>query len=184
MSAEPAAIRTGRLILRNWQDGDRSPFAALTADPEVMEHIPAVMTPEESDRLVDHFAAGIRERGWGMWAVERLDTGEFAGYVGIQPVPFDSFFTPAVEIGWRLARSQWGQGIATEAARASLDHAFGPLGLDRVVAFTVPANVRSRAVMDRLGMELSGEFDHPRLPAGHRLRRHVLYEVTPLPGAG
>lgn len=181
---ERPEIRTERLVLRDWRPGDRAPFAALTADPEVMEHFPALLSREESDGLADHFSAGIRERGWGMWAVERQDTGAFAGYVGIQPVTFDSWFTPAVEIGWRLARSQWGDGIATEAGRASLEYAFGTLGLDRVVAFTVPANTRSLSVMGRLGMTFAGDFDHPRLPEGHRLRHHVLYAATAPGGPG
>ncbi|MDA8341684.1 MAG: GNAT family N-acetyltransferase [Actinomycetota bacterium] len=172
---------TDRLVLRNWRESDLAPFAALTADPEVMEHFPAVLAREESDRLAEHFSRGIQERGWGMWAVERRDTAAFVGYVGIQPVTFESWFTPAVEIAWRLAKTQWGQGLATEAAAASLDYAFGPLGLHEVVAFTVPANTRSLAVMRRLGMGFVGDFEHPRVPEGHRLRHHVLYAARPSP---
>lgn len=177
----PSELRTERLILRSWRESDFRSFAALNADPEVMEHFPATLTVGESDRLAAHFASGVRERGWGIWAVERQDTAEFAGYVGIQPVTFDAWFTPAVEIGWRLAKPQWGRGIATEAGRAALQYAFGPLGLDKVVAFTVPANTRSLAVMKRLGMTFVGDFEHPRLPEGHRLRHHVVYAITPGP---
>lgn len=179
----PAELRTERLVLRDWRESDLAPFAALTDDPEVMEHFPALLAREESDRLAEHFSRGIQERGWGMWAVERKDTGAFAGYVGIQPVTFDCWFTPAVEIGWRLAKTQWGRGIATEAAVASLDYAFGRLGLSRVVAFTVPANIRSLGVMHRLGMRFAGDFEHPRIPEGHRLRHHVLYVTTSPDGA-
>lgn len=184
MPGEPTVIRTERLVLRAWRQDDLAPFAALTGDPEVMEHFPALLTREESDRLARLFDAGIRDRGWGMWAVERRDTGEFAGYVGIQPVTFESWFTPAVEIGWRLAKDHWGQGIATEAGTASLTYAFGTLGLDEVVAFTVPANTRSVAVMTRLGMTFAGDFDHPRMPEGQRLRRHVLYATRPATAPG
>lgn len=183
MTQEPAPITTDRLVLRAWREEDLEPFADLTASPEVQAHFPSVLSREESDRLAGIFDAGIRERGWGMWVVERQDTGEFTGYVGIQPITFESWFTPAVEIGWRLARPYWGMGIATEAGRASLSYAFGTLGLDKVVAFTVPANTRSLAVMDRLGMTFAGDFEHPRMPEGHRLRHHVLYEVTPPAGA-
>ncbi len=180
---DASSIRTERLVLRAWRDEDLEPFSRVTADPVVMEHFPAVLSRQESDRLARHLGDGIRTRGWGMWVVQRQDTGAFAGYVGIQPVSFDAWFTPAVEIGWRLATEHWGIGIATEAGRASLAHAFGTLGLDRVVAFTVPDNARSLAVMGRLGMVFAGEFDHPRLPEGHRLRHHVLFTITGATGA-
>ncbi len=142
-----------------------------------MEHFVAVLSRQESDALADRIAAGLDDRGWGLWAVEVTVTGEFAGFVGLASVPFEAPFTPAVEIGWRLARPFWGQGLATEAARAVLDHAFGPLGMGEVVSFTATTNQRSQRGMRRLGMahDPAGDFDHPAIPEGHRLRRHVLY---------
>jgi RimJ/RimL family protein N-acetyltransferase len=173
----PGALVTERIVLRAWRADDKAPFAAMNASPEVMEHFPATMTQEQSDALADRFQAGIDERGWGGWAVERREDGAFVGFVGLVPVGFDAEFTPAVEVGWRLDRPYWGQGYATEGGRAALDFAFATLGLDRVVSFTATTNRRSEAVMLRLGMTKVGEFDHPRLPEGDRLRRHVLYEV-------
>lgn len=179
--ATAAKFGTPRTVLRQWRDDDREPFAELNADPEVMEHFPKVLTRAESDGLVDRIIAGMAERGWGLWAVELTATGAFAGFVGLNPVTFDAPFTPAVEIGWRLARSYWGQGIATEAARAALGCAFGTLGLDEVVSFTSTTNLRSQRVMQKLGMnhDPADDFDHPGLPLGHHLRRHVLYRCAP-----
>ncbi len=174
---EPGGPSTERLVLRAWRLSDRAPFAALNASDVVMEHFPSTMTAEESDALADRFQAGIAERGWGIWAAERKDDGAFLGFIGLQPVTFDAEFVPAVEVGWRLDRPFWGHGYATEGARAALDYAFGTLGLERVVSFTATTNLRSEAVMVRIGMTRVGEFDHPKLPEGHRLRRHVLYEV-------
>jgi RimJ/RimL family protein N-acetyltransferase len=172
-------LRTSRAVLRQWRDEDREPFAELNADHEVMEHFPGVLTRAESDAFVDRIIGGMTERGWGLWAVEITATGGFAGFVGLNPVTFDAPFTPAVEIGWRLGRSHWGQGIATETARAALSWAFATLGLDEVVSFTSTSNLRSQRVMERLGMHHNpaDDFDHPRLPPGHHLRRHVLYRV-------
>lgn len=173
-------LETPRLVLRGWRDSDREPFAALNADPEVMEHFPSVLSRAQSDAGVDRMMAGLAERGWGLWAVELADAGVFIGYVGLTPVTFDVSFAPAVDIGWRLARPYWGRGLATEAARAVLTHAFGPLGLGEVVSFTATTNVRSQRVMQKLGMghDPADDFDHPALPEGHRLRRHVLYRIT------
>ena len=173
-------LRTGRTVLRQWRDEDREPFADLNADPEVMEHFPKALTRTESDAFVDRIRAGMAERGWGLWAVEVTSTNDFAGFVGLNPVTFEAPFTPAVEIGWRLARSYWGQGIATEAARAVLYYAFGTLGLDEVVSFTSTTNLRSQRVMQKLGMHHDPveDFDHPSLALGHRLRRHVLYRAA------
>lgn len=168
-------LRTERLLLRGWGPADREPFADLNADPEVMEHFPSTLDREESDRFVDIVEAGMAERGWGLWAVEVVGSGEFVGFVGLNPVPFEADFVPAVEIGWRLARRHWGHGYASEAARAALAYGFGTLGLARIVSFTALGNVRSQAVMRRIGMVPVGEFDHPRIPEGHHLRRHVLY---------
>jgi RimJ/RimL family protein N-acetyltransferase len=174
-------LSTPRLVLRAWRDGDRGPFADLNEDPEVMAHFPSLLPRDESDRLVDRFDAELRSRGWGIWAVERRDTGEFAGFVGLAPVTFEAWFAPAVEVGWRLARPHWGHGFATEGGRAALAHGLGALGLERVVSFTSLENLRSEAVMVRLGMTRLGQFDHPRVPEGHRLRRHVVYSATSAP---
>ncbi|MBO4273937.1 GNAT family N-acetyltransferase [Microbispora triticiradicis] len=170
-------IRTDRLVLRRWREDDKEPFAALNADPVVMEHFPATLTREESDALVERAEAAIEERGFGWWAVE-VD-GEFIGFTGLSVPAFTAHFTPCVEIGWRLARSAWGHGYATEAARASLEYGFGTLGLTEVVSFTAVPNLRSQAVMRRLGMtrDPGEDFDHPVLPEGHPLRRHVLYRA-------
>lgn len=175
-------LRTERLLLRQWRDADRQPFAVLNADPEVMEHFPATLTPEQSDEFVDRMRDHLDRRGWGLWAVEVIETGEFIGFVGLWPAGFDPFNSEEqIEIGWRLARSAWGHGFATEAARAALRHAFGVLELSEVVSFTAATNLRSQAVMERLGMSRDrfSDFDHPRIPEGHPLRRHVVYRIRP-----
>jgi RimJ/RimL family protein N-acetyltransferase len=173
-------LRTDRLLLRRWHDSDRDSFAALNADPEVMEHFPAPMSREESDSFVDRIETHFAEHGFGLWAVEVVSTGSFAGFVGLSVPRFQAHFTPAVEVGWRLARQQWGHGQATEAARAALTFGFEEEHLDEIVSFTVPQNARSRRVMERIGMtrEPEDDFDHPFFPDGHRLRRHVLYRVS------
>jgi ribosomal-protein-alanine N-acetyltransferase len=172
-------MRTPRLLLRPWREEDRGAFAAMNADPRVMEHMPQVLSRAESDaaaaRILTHFDA----HGWGLWAVEVPGTVDFAGYVGLTTVPFEAHFTPAVEIGWRLAFEHWGFGYAIEAARAALTFGFDEAGLAEVVSMTVLANRRSWRVMERLGMTRSpaDDFDHPRLPEGHPLRRHILYRM-------
>lgn len=152
----------------------------MNADPEVMRHFPARLSRAESDAFVDRIADGFARNGYGLWALEVRGTGEFIGYAGLQPANFEAHFTPAVEIGWRLARPAWGYGYATEAARAAVAYGFGPGGLDEIMSWTVPANERSRAVMRRLGMthDAADDFDHPRLPEGHPMRRHVLYRLS------
>ncbi len=178
-------LTTDRLLLRNWRDSDREPFAALNADPAVMEHFPAPQTREQSDGLIDRSIPMIDERGWGLWALEVRDTGEFIGFTGLSVPSFEAPFMsvdssmPTVEIGWRLAKSAWGNGYATEAARAALAHGFGPGGLDEIVSFTATPNVPSQRVMQRIGMvhDEPGDFDHPRIAGGHRLQRHVLYRI-------
>jgi RimJ/RimL family protein N-acetyltransferase len=172
-------LTTRRLLLRGWREGDLERFAAMNADPAVMEHFPATLSRASSDRLVGEIQRGWAEHGFGLWAVERADDRSFIGFVGLSRPSFEAHFTPAVEVGWRLARDAWGHGHATEAARAALRFGFETLGLAEIVSFTVPANLRSRAVMERLGMtrDPSDDFDHPKLPGGHRLRRHVLYRL-------
>ncbi|WP_243713324.1 GNAT family N-acetyltransferase [Actinomadura sp. 6K520] len=172
-------MRTERLVMRRWTDGDREPFAALNADPEVMRHFPAPLTRAESDALIASFEARFEEDGFGFWALETAGAGEFVGFTGLSAVRFPAPFAPAVEIGWRLARSAWGHGYATEAARRALRFAFDG-GLDEVVSFTAAANARSRAVMERIGMtrDPADDFDHPLVADGHHLKRHVLYRIT------
>ena len=170
---------TSRLVLRQWHNDDRVPFAALNADPLVMEHFPALLTREQSDAMVDRCVAQLQREGFGLWAVEITVSGEFIGFVGLAVPTWESAFTPCIEVGWRLARSAWGRGYATEAANASLATAFGRLGRDEVVSFTTTRNLRSRQVMERIGMKRdpTEDFDHPRVAGGPH-RRHVLYRLS------
>jgi RimJ/RimL family protein N-acetyltransferase len=174
-----AELTTLRLRLRRWHDEDREPFAALNADPVVMEHFPALLHREESDARVDRIEAGLDERGWGLWAAQVREPAAFIGFVGLNPATFDAPFTPAVEIGWRLAREHWGHGYATEGARAALEFAFVDLELDEIVSFTTHANTRSRRVMERLRMrhDPADDFDNPNVPEGSPIRPHVLYRL-------
>ena len=173
----PVQRSTARLVLRQWREEDREAFAAVNADPEVMAHLPSVLDRDGSNALLDRLQASIEVQGWGLWAVERRDTGVLQGFTGLSVPRHPLPFLPCVEVGWRLARPAWGQGFATEAAREALRVGFDELGLEEVVAFTSVTNVRSRAVMHRLGMarDPGDDFDHPALPEGHPLRPHVLY---------
>jgi RimJ/RimL family protein N-acetyltransferase len=179
--AEPAGprLRTDRLLLRPWRPEDRPPFAALNADPETMRFFPSTLSRPESDALAERREERFESDGFGLWAVEVPDAAPFIGFVGLLPVLFEAPFTPAVEIGWRLARPHWRQGYATEAARAALRFAFEVLQLDEVVSFTAAINEPSRAVMARLGMhrDPSEDFVHPRIATDHRLQPHVLYRL-------
>ena len=172
-------LSTPRLWLRQWRPSDLPPFAAMNADPPVMEFLPGCLSPAESDLLARRCESEIARQGWGLWAAELRESGAFIGFVGLSVPSFEAAFTPCVEIGWRLERASWGKGLATEAGRECLRFAFESLVLEEVVSFTVPLNRRSRAVMERLGMsrDAAGDFDHPRIPAGHPLRRHVLYRL-------
>ena len=169
-------LRTARLLLRQWQDADLEPFAELNADPEVMRYFPSALDRQQSDALAGRARTGLEEQGWGLWAVEVSGGARFIGFVGLARPPFEAHFTPAVEVGWRLARAHWGEGYATEGAHAVLAFAFEDLGIDEVVSFTTPANQRSRNVMERLGMTRDpvDDFEHPLLPAGWT---HVLYRL-------
>ena len=168
-----------RLRLRQWREEDLAPFAALNADPQVMEFFPKALSRAESDavagRIRDHFT----RHGFGLWAVEAPGAADFVGFVGLAVPSFEAHFTPCVEIGWRLAREHWGHGYATEAATAALAFGFGDRALEEIVAFTVPANIPSRRVMGRLGMRRlpADDFEHPAIAAGHPLRSHVLYRL-------
>jgi RimJ/RimL family protein N-acetyltransferase len=172
-------IETERLLLREWQKSDREPFARISADPRVMEFMPSRLSPAESDLLVDRIENHFRERGFGLYALELRHERAFVGYVGLSVPAFQAHFTPCVEIGWRLSADYWGRGLATEAAGSIVRLAFESLALNALIAFTVPANVRSRRVMEKIGMthDLSDDFEHPNLPEGHPLRRHVLYRL-------
>lgn len=174
----PHELHSERLVLRQWRSADHAPFARLNADPRAMTYFPAVLSRRESDHLAQRLQSAISKRGWGFWAVAVGDEVPFIGFVGLQPVSDELPMAPAVEIGWRILPAHWGKGYATEAARVSLDFAFGTLGLDEVVSFTAVENRPSRAVMARLGMVHAGEtFDHPKLPVDSPLRRHVLYRL-------
>jgi RimJ/RimL family protein N-acetyltransferase len=169
-------LLTPRLRLRLWGPEDRAPFAAINAEPHVRRYLRPT-TRAGSDAWLDAIDRQFATEGWGFWAVEARETGALIGLCGLGHVPWEAFFTPAIEIGWRLARAWQGRGLAREAAEAVLGFAFGTLGLDRVVAFTVPANTASWALMERLGMRKLGTFDHPMLPEGDPLRAHVVYEI-------
>jgi RimJ/RimL family protein N-acetyltransferase len=172
-------LETPRLLLRRWRDTDREPFAQMCADPLVMRHFPSTLTRDETDRMVDRNLAHFDRHGFGLYAAELRDPGLFIGFIGLAVPSFQAHFTPCVEIGWRLATAYWNRGLATEGARETLRYAFDSLHLPEVVSFTVPANLPSRRVMEKLGLthDESDDFDHPNLPEGHPLRRHVLYRI-------
>ncbi|HLO77461.1 MAG TPA: GNAT family N-acetyltransferase [Magnetospirillum sp.] len=167
-----------RVVLRAWRPDDRVAFRRMGADPRVMEFMPAPLAPDQADALADRLAAGVDARGWGLWALEIPGVAPFAGFVGLNQPAVALPFGPCVEIAWRLDSAVWGRGYATEAAQAVLDYAFEVLALPEVVSFTAVVNARSQAVMRRLEMVADGQFDHPLLPEGHWLRRHVLYRKT------
>ncbi|MGH6623774.1 MAG: GNAT family N-acetyltransferase [Burkholderiaceae bacterium] len=174
----PAALlRSPRLTLRQWEERDLAPFAALNADPAVMEFFVAPLSKEESAAMIERASATLASRGWGWWCLDI--EGECAGFIGLTVPGYDTPFMPCVEIGWRLARRYWGHGYATEGARRALAYGFDVIGLDEIVSFTTTSNLRSRRVMERIGMtrDLAGDFDHPRVPEGHALQRHVLYRL-------
>jgi RimJ/RimL family protein N-acetyltransferase len=167
---------TERLVLRPWRDDDVEPFAAMSADPEVMEHYPAVLSRAETYASIQRIRAHFAREGFGLWALEAPGTAPFVGFTGLARPGF----IPVVEVGWRLARRYWGRGYATEAGRAAVAFGFADLALDEIVAFVVPGNLKSQRVMVRLGMlrDPSADFEHPAIPAGHRLRPHWLYRLS------
>jgi len=181
-------VRTDRLVLRGWREEDKVPFAVLNGDPAVMEHFPSTLTREQSDQMVDVLGGAWERRGYGLWAVERSDTGVFIGFVGLSsptwhadPLVGAAAITPCVEVGWRLARPQWGNGFAPEAAVAALDFALDHVELprDEIVSFTTVANQKSRRVMEKIGLrhDQGRDFDHPMTP-GWSGQRHVLYAAS------
>jgi RimJ/RimL family protein N-acetyltransferase len=179
----PEMLQTPRIRLRQWTDADREPFAALNADPVVMEHFPSTLTREQSDAMIDRIHGSIERNGWGFWAADDLtgDRPQLAGFVGINiPQAAELPFQPCVEVGWRLARPFWGKGLASEGARLSLQVGFELLKLDEIVAMTQLRNTRSRAVMLRLGMNeaIGEEFEHPQVPVGSHARAMCLYRLS------
>ncbi|WP_158933185.1 GNAT family N-acetyltransferase [Acidisphaera sp. S103] len=173
-------ISSERLVLRPWIAADRQPFADMSADREVMEYLMPLSPHDASGGWIDRQLEHLQEHGMCFWAVERKSDQSFVGAVGLLPVSYTAHFTPAVEIGWRIARAHWGKGYAPEAARAAIRFGFEELDLSEIVANTVAENVKSRRVMAKLEMtrDASDDFDHPRIPEGHSLRRQVLYRLT------
>lgn len=172
-------LKTERLLLRAWRESDRDPYAALNADPVVMEHFPAPLTRAQSDEHVDRILAAFDEHGWGLWAAEVPGVADFIGFIGLGIPRFEAHFTPCVEVGWRLASSAWGRGYAPEGGTAAVRFALEEIGLPEVVSFTSVGNTKSRRVMEKIGLthDPADDFDHPTLPRGHRLERHVLYRT-------
>lgn len=171
-------LRTERLLLRRWCEADREPLFQINSDPRVMEFFPSLLSREESDAAIGRYQKHFEEKGFGLFAVETRDV-PIIGYIGLATVTFSGPFAACVEIGWRLAADQWGRGFATEGAKEVARHAFQDLHLDSLVSFTSVNNMRSRRVMEKLGMthDSTDDFDHPCLPASHPLRRHVLYRL-------
>jgi len=172
-------LETERLVLRRWKDSDREPFAKMNANPRVMEFFAGCLTREESDQFIDRAESDIENYGFGLFAAELKETGTLIGFIGLHRTTFQAHFTPAVEIGWRIDEPYWKKGLATEGSRAIIEYAFKRLRLDALVSFTAPENAPSRRLMERLGMTTNpaDDFNHPRLPEGHRLRRQVLYRL-------
>jgi len=185
MASHPKSrtLSTRRLLLRPWTDDDYQPFAALNADPVVMEHFPGPLNQAESDRFADQARRRLAEDGFGFWAVELAETAPFIGFVGISATTFTADFTPCIEVGWRLAREFWGQGLAPEAATRAVEFGFSELHLQEIFSFTATSNRRSMRVMEKIGMEPAGRFLHPGLPPGHRLEPHILYRLGAPPEA-
>jgi RimJ/RimL family protein N-acetyltransferase len=180
-----SALTTKRLLLRPWKDEDLPAFAAINDDPDVMAFMPKRLSREESEALAGCIRNHIDSAGWGLWALEVPGVASFAGFVGLAVPRFEAHFTPCVEVGWRLAKTHWGKGYATEAGRAAIAYGFDKLGLTQIVSFTTEGNWRSRAVMERLGMrhDPGDDFDHPALKS-HSLQRHVLYRLAKSSWAG
>lgn len=183
---EPArrfdTVRTERLLMRRWREADRDPFAELNGDPRTMVYFPSTLDRAESDALVDRIEKRFEEQGFGLWALEISETGQFIGFTGLSPMPPDVPGAGGMEVGWRLTRHAWHHGYATEAARAAVGVAFEGAGLTELWSMTAVLNEPSQAVMRRLGMVEAARFDHPRVPAGHRIQPHVTYHLDrPLP---
>lgn len=184
LSLDPMAsgprIETSRLILRRWRKSDLEPFVALNSDPEVMEHYSSTLDERQTAEWMGRIEASFDERGYGLWALQHGASKEFLGYAGLWVPSFEAHFTPTVEVSWRLSRSSWGNGYATEAARAAMRYGFEQADLTEIVSFTAPANTRSIRVMERLGLahDPADDFDHPNIAEGSSYRRHVLYRMS------
>jgi ribosomal-protein-alanine N-acetyltransferase len=180
MNPAPMEIRTARLLLRRFRNGDRKPLAMLNADAIAMEHFPGTLTREESDAMGDRIAMLWETRGFSWWSVEAPGVADFVGLAGLAIPRFEALFMPTVEIGWRFLREHWGHGYCTEAATAAMDDGFERMELPEIVSFTVPANRRSWRVMERLGMtrDPRDDFDHPMFLQDERIRRHFLYRMS------
>ena len=166
-----------RLILRPWGERDSEPFARMSSDPLVMRYFPSTLNRAQVDALIARLKTAMQQKGYGIWVVEAKQTGDFIGCVGLQDLTTDFEFYPGVELAWRLQTSAWGHGYATEAAKACVDFGFNTLGLEQLVAFTSVANMASQKVMQRLGMQYSGTFYHPKLEKSSHLCEHVLYSI-------
>lgn len=173
-------LTTDRLILRPWKVEDYEPFARMTADPEVMKYFPSCLSKAESDFQAKRLQTLIETNGWGFWAVELKNTAEFIGFVGLHRQENAIPNAPFIEIGWRLAKTHWRQGYATEAAKKALDFGFKHLAANAIYAFTPLTNIPSQKVMQKLGMaNTQQDFDHPKVATNHPLARHCLYKITP-----
>jgi len=168
-------LTTNRLKLRHWKEKDYEPYINLNNDPQVMEFFPAVLTREETLKQIERIETHFTKHGYGLYAAERLDNKKFIGFIGFSHPQFETSFTPCVEIGWRLSKENWNQGFATEGVTACLNYGFSLLGFDKIYSWTSHLNLPSIAVMRKAGMKHIGEFEHPLIADGHRLKRHVLY---------
>lgn len=171
-------ISTERLCLRRWTDSDTHFFIEMNKDPDVMEYFPKTLTDSESIEFINRVNLSFAENGFGLFAVENKLTKEFIGFTGFAIPRFEMFFTPCVEIGWRFQKTSWGQGFATEAAKACLNYGFETLGFIKILSFTASINKKSQQVMKRIGMNYITDFDHPKIDRTNKLCRHVLYEIT------
>jgi ribosomal-protein-alanine N-acetyltransferase len=178
MASKPFLFETERLRFREWLPKDAEPFAALNADPIVMEYFPKILSREESDAFIARIEESFRTNGFDIFAVEEKQNGDFIGFIGFSRPRFKESFTPCIEIGWRLAKEYWGNGYATEGAKGCLDHGFKTLGLDEIYSFTATTNLRSERVMQKIGMKKIGEFNHPSLDPTSSLYRHILYKIA------
>jgi RimJ/RimL family protein N-acetyltransferase len=170
-------IETERLVMRRWQDADRDPFAELNADPQTLVFFPSTLTRAESDALVDRIEVRFEATGYGLWALEVKETGQFIGFTGLSPMQPDVPGGDGTEIGWRLAKHAWHHGYATEAALAARDVAFGEVGLPELWSMTSVLNTPSQAVMRRIGMSEAARFEHPRIPDDSPLKPSVVYRM-------